>query len=170
MASNKTLFEDLFRAARRSAVHLEMRDGYMLDDEYAAWLRGDHTFESDEGNWWFSLVKESVARGVEIRRARVVSEPISSYVRFEYELTGGHNAKAGERVRWLPRRQATGLALPGNDFWLFDGETLLINHFAGNGDATEKEIVTDPAVIVLCRSAFEAVWELAVPHEDYQPS
>lgn len=35
--------------------------------------------------------------------------------------SAGHNVKAGEEVRWLPRRQASDLALPGNDFWLFDG-------------------------------------------------
>jgi hypothetical protein len=31
------------------------------------------------------------------------------------------NAAAGEDVRWLPRRRASDLALPGTDFWVLDG-------------------------------------------------
>lgn len=28
---------------------------------------------------------------------------------------------AGEDVRWLPDRRTSDIALPGDDFWLFDG-------------------------------------------------
>ncbi|MGV9622134.1 DUF6879 family protein [Streptomyces tendae] len=116
------------------------------------------------------LVSSAVARGVDVRRARVVSEPLSSYIRYEYELTGGHNVKAGEEVRRLPRRQASGLALPGNDFWLFDGTAVLFNHFAGDGTMTGEELVTDQTVVSLCCTAFAAVWERAIPHEEYRPT
>lgn len=77
--------------------------------------------------------------------------------------------KAGEDVRWLPRRQASGLALPGNDFWLFDGTSVLFNHFAGDGEMTGEELVTAPATVELCASAFAAVWARATPHEGYRP-
>jgi hypothetical protein len=162
----------MMRAATASAVHLEMRDGYMLDDPvFDAW-RADHSrvaVEDESGLSWRSLVREATSRGVSVRRARIVSEPLSEYVRFEYDITAGHNARAGEDVRWLPRRRATGLALPGNDFWLFDGHALLVNHFAGNGDWAATEHVTDPAVVTLCAHAFDAVWALAVPHAEYVP-
>ncbi|MEV6526771.1 DUF6879 family protein [Longispora sp. NPDC051575] len=106
---------------------------------------------------------------MEIRRARIVSEPISDYIRFEYDVTNGHNIKAGEHVRWLPRREASALALPGNGYWLFDGKTVLFNHFDGDGNMTGEEVVTDPEVVQLCDSAFEAVWHVATPHQDYRP-
>lgn len=164
--------ERMMRAAAVSAVHLEMRDGYMLDDPvFDAW-RADPSrvgVDDESGRAWRRLVRDATARGVAVRRARVVSEPLSDYVRFEYDITGGHNALAGEEVRWLPRRRATGLALPGNDFWLFDGKVLLVNHFAGNGDWTATEHVTDPAAVTLCAGAFEAVWDIAVPHAEYAP-
>lgn len=76
---------------------------------------------AERWSWWIELVSAAVSRGVDVHRACIVSEPISPYVRHEYEITSGHNVKAGEAVRWLPRRQASDLALPGNDFWLFDG-------------------------------------------------
>lgn len=165
--------EELFRAAAVSAVHLEMRDGYMLDDPVLHAWREDHshvTVDDEGGQRWRSLVRETVARGVAVRRARVVSEPLSEYTHFEYDITSGHNIAAGEDVRWLPRKHATGLALPGNDFWLFDGHTLVVNHFSGNGDWTGTEHVTDPAVVKHCAAAFDAVWEKAVPHAEYKPA
>jgi hypothetical protein len=95
--------------------------------------------------------------------------PVTEYIRYEYDVTAAHNIAAGEQVRWLPRRRASDLALPGNDFWLFDGVAVLFNHFAGNGDMLGEEYVTDPAVAELCATAFEAVWDRAVPHADYAP-
>ncbi|MFF2039322.1 DUF6879 family protein [Kitasatospora sp. NPDC058170] len=163
-------FEQLFQTASRSSVHLEMRDAYMLDDPaYRAWQNGRVALGGADEVHWRGLVRSAVDRGVEVRRARIVSEPLSDYTRFEYDITEQHNIAAGEQVRWLPRRRATALALPGNDFWLFDDEVLLINHFAGNGDWTDTEIVDDAEAVKLCATAFEAVWVRAAPHADYRP-
>lgn len=171
MAATSTV-DDLLRMCRRSALHLEMRDGYMLDDPMLhAWRSGHRDDPEDRASWWspwHELMAEAVGRGVSVRRARIVSEPISEYIRYEYDVTFA-NVAVGEDVRWLPRRQATSLALPGNDFWLFDEETLLVNHFSGEGDWLDVEQVSDPDVVKLCLSAFEAVWERAVPHAEYTP-
>jgi len=165
--------EDLLRSTERFAVHLEMRDGYMRSDPmFIAWQAGQRHDPSDRASWWrpwLQLVAEITDRGVAVRRARIVSEPVSEYVRFEYDITFT-NVAAGEQVRWLPRRQATDLALPGNDFWLFDERLVLVNHFTGEGESGGQEATPDPAVVKLCSSAFEAVWERAVPHEDYSPT
>ena len=164
-------YEDFFRAAKSSAVHLEMRDGYEKTERFHVWKAGNQpSYEKGYGQAWFDLMVESVGRGVEVRRARIVSEPISEYIRYEYEITAGHNVKAGEQVRWLPRRQATDLALPGNDFWLFDSEVVLVNHFNGDDIATGTEVIKDPAVVKLCATVFGAVWERAIPHEEYSPA
>jgi Family of unknown function (DUF6879) len=166
-------FEDLFRTAERSAVHLEMRDGYMASDPaFVDWRAGSRFDPAERWRSWLGTVREITGRGVRVRRARIVSEPLSAYVRFEYDVTDGLNVAAGEQVRWLPRRKASDLALPGNDFWLFDDETVLFNHFTGDGEVPEQgdeEVTTDPAVVKLCSSAFEAVWERATPHAEYRP-
>jgi hypothetical protein len=164
---------DLFASCTRSAVHLEMRDGYMLDDPMlAAWREGyreDPANPSSRWRPWFDLIRSTGNRGVPVRRARIISEPVSEYIRFEYDVTV-MNVAAGEDVRWLPRRRATDLALPGNDFWLFDGEVLLVHHFSGNGDMAGSELVTDTDVVKLYVTAFEAVWDRATPHADYRPA
>ncbi|MFJ9692707.1 DUF6879 family protein [Kitasatospora sp. NPDC101183] len=163
--------DELLKAARHSAVHLEMRDGYMLDDPALhAWRQGVRHDPADRSAWWrpwLDVVVEAVSRGVEIRRARIVSEPVSEYIQYEYDVTFP-NVAAGEQVRWLPRRLASTLALPGNDFWLIDGRLVVWGHFAGNGDWLENEATEDPAAVELCSVAFEAVWGLATPHDQYK--
>jgi hypothetical protein len=150
-----------------------MRDGYdRTDPTFIAWQNGHREDPNDRASWWrpwLDVIAETTQRGVEIRRARIVSEPVSEYIRFEYDGTFT-NVAAGEQIRWLPRRQATDLALPGNDFWLLDGNVLRVGHFNGDGQSTGHEIVTDQDVIKLCGLAFEAVWDRAVPHEQYRPA
>ncbi|GAA1898239.1 DUF6879 family protein [Streptantibioticus ferralitis] len=160
--------------AQRSAVHLEMRDSYTPDDpEFARWRAG-HRYGNDPEklpDWWGSwrdLVTETTARGVVMRRARIVSEPVTDYIRYEHDLTFA-NVAAGELVRWLPRRKAADLALPGTDLWLFDGSSVLFTFFSGIGEVVDREWCTEPAVVGLVSSAFEAVWARATPHEEYKP-
>ncbi|MEU3563274.1 DUF6879 family protein [Kitasatospora sp. NPDC006786] len=165
-------FAEQLAAARSSAVHLEMRDSYSVAKEtgpFAAWRDGFRHDPDDRTSWWrpwLTLIEETVARGVEVRRVRIVSEPVSEYIRFEYFGTFT-NIAAGEQIRWLPRRQASHIALPGNDFWLFDSESVRFNHFTGDGESAGPSFSDDPAVALLCATAFEAAWERAVPHENY---
>jgi hypothetical protein len=164
---------ELFDACARSAFHLEMRDGYALDDPMLiAWRAGHRDDPANRASWWrpwLDLVQTATHRGVHVGRARIISEPVSEYIRFEYDVTFT-NVAAGEEVRWLPRRLATGLALPGNDFWLFDDEVLIVNHFSGDGDKVDAELVTDAPTIKLCATAFQAVWERATPHANFCPA
>jgi hypothetical protein len=164
---------ELLTSCRRSASHLEMRDSYAAEDEkerlqrFLATGRRDHAAEYPERREWLDLMRRVTADGVRVRRARIVSEPVSGYIRFEWH-GAGPTIEAGEDLRWLPRRLASGIALPGNDFWLLDEQRAMFNHFSGDGVPLGQEITDDPAVVELCRSAFEAVWKTAVPHHEYQ--
>jgi hypothetical protein len=60
------------------------------------------------------------------------------------------------------------LALPGNDFWLFDSSLVLVNHFDGEGENMEVELTDDSEVAKLCDAAFEAVWKRATPHAQFE--
>lgn len=174
MPQSAPSFNDLMEAAQRSAVHLEMRDQYGVGDEAADfdnWLRtGERDVDPASEYWapWVDLISRAVVRGVTVRRARLVSEPVTDYIRFEHAGTTV-NIHAGEQVRWLPRRQASDLMLPGNDLWIFDGTTVLFNHFTGDGNWTEPglEMRTELGVAKQCSDAFEAVWERATPHNEY---
>jgi hypothetical protein len=160
-------FRELIAATVSSAVHLEMRDYYAPDEQFAAW-KGGTPRPVPAYPAWYDLVRKHTARGVRFRRARIVSEPVSDYIRFEHEATAGLNVAAGEEVRWLPRSRASDLCIPGNDFWLFDARLIRFHHFDGDGRVVEDELCDDPAVIRMCSVAFDAVWERAIPHADYQ--
>ena len=162
-------FRDLIAEATTSAVHLETRDAYTPDDpQYLDWLAGKPIPEPALPDW-HALVRAHVSRGIRFRRARVVSEPLAPFIRFEHFITNATNIAAGEEVRWLPRRRASDLCLPANDYWLFDDRLIRFHYFSGEGDIVEDELVSDPAVIQMCSAAFEAVWERAIPHADYRP-
>lgn len=162
--------EEEWAGVIRSAVHLEMRDSYIRDDPgFLAWQEGRTADAAAKYQTWTELMKEATARGVVVRRARIISEPLSDYCRFEYDMTDSVNLAGGEHVRWLPRRRASDIALPGNDFWIFDGTRGKFNHFTGEGASAGPEPVTDPRLVKLCADAFEVVWERATPHEEYKP-
>lgn len=174
MSSTLNEFRTHLDAAQRSAVHLEMRDSYAVGDEaedFANWkATGVRDVDPDTVNWkpWVSTVAETISRGIVMRRARIVSTPVSQYIAFEHAGTPV-NVGAGEQVRWLARRDASGIALPASDLWIFDETTVMFNHFDGTGDWAESplEVTRDPAVVELCRTAFEAVWARATPHDEF---
>lgn len=162
-------FSLLLSQCQLSAVHLETRDQYMpREPMYLDWLAGKDINPGQAHQDWFDLVRQTVARGVRMRRARVVSEPATEYVRYEHRLTASLNIGAGELVRWLPRRRASDLALPGNDFWLLDRRLVRFIHFAGDGEYLGDELTEDPAVVQLCSDAFERVWERATDHGEFR--
>jgi len=166
-------WSELLTSCQRSALHLEMRDWYSAEDEkdrferFLATGRRDHAAEAVERRDWLDLIRRVTAAGVRVRRARIASEPVSDYIRFEWH-GAGPSVEAGEELRWLPRRLASGLALPGNDFWLLDERTAMFNHFSGDGRPLGQEITDDAGTVELCRVAFEAVWKLAIPHGEYE--
>ncbi|KIZ14445.1 hypothetical protein SNA_35765 [Streptomyces natalensis ATCC 27448] len=146
-----------------------MRDGYMRSDPaFIDWAAGKPLDPAERWQDWLNIVKETTKRGVKVRRARIVSEPVSDYIRFEHSVTDGLNINAGEEVSWLPRRQATGLALPGNDFWVFDDKEALINHFDGEGESLQHEYTEERRLVSFLSSTFETVWQKAVPHVQYR--
>lgn len=160
-----------FVTFEREALHLEMRDAYGTAVELPhmrKWLDG----EPDDTEWlqdWFDTVQAGRAAGKVFRRARIVSEPVSDYQR--WVLQDSHlYIEAGEDIRWVPRRLVSQVALPGNDFWMFDRELVVFLCFAGSGLVTEYQATTDPEAIGLCLAAFYGVWKLAIPDRDYRSS
>jgi hypothetical protein len=161
----------LIGGAEQSAFHLEMRDTYAVAEEAAdveSWRAGTWTLEADAESkaGWLELMRAASGRGVVLRRARIVSKEPGEYIRFEHFGTP-NNIAAGEDVRWLWRTEASGLALPGNDFWVIDGTRVLFNHFTGSGGWLGNTASDEPAVARLCTHAFESVWELAIPHGEF---
>jgi hypothetical protein len=165
----------LLTTYEREAVHVEMRDVYTTNierDRFQTWLRGEPLAPESEAEWWrpwFELMSKNRSAGKVLRRLRIVSEPVTSYIRFEW-LDAAKLVEAGEDVRWLPRKKASTLLLPGNDFWMFDRSTVAFTHFSGDGHVLGHEITHDPEIVTRCATAFKSAWQLATPHNEFEPA
>ena len=159
--------DELLSSAGRRALHLELRDLYAGSAAYEAWLAGTEFDRRSLYAPWVDRLAPLVSAGADIRRARVVSEPVTAFIRFEYEITPEANLAAGERVRWVPRRAISTVAVPGNDFWLVD-DVVLFNLFSGDGEWIDTEVVRDAAAVSFCERSFEEVWGRGVDHAEYE--
>ncbi|MEV6984696.1 DUF6879 family protein [Sphaerisporangium sp. NPDC051017] len=160
-------FEYLVENTQHSIIRLELRDAYEAEPAFLHWKEtGVDTFD-----WgaWPDLVRSAVARGVRWRRLRVISEPVSDYIRWEH--SGTHTAvEAGEDIRWLPRMKAADLLLPGADCWVFDHRIIRWNF--QRGDDSNPRVYTyssDPRVAREFGGAFEMAWDRGIPHAEYKP-
>jgi hypothetical protein len=152
-----------------------MRDVYTTDiekDRFNTWLRGEPLDPESEAEWWrpwFELMNRNIRAGKVLRRLRIVSEPVTRYIRFEW-LDAAKLVECGEYVRWLPRKKASTLLLPGNDYWMFDRETVVFTNFSGDGHVLGHEITRDATIVATCAAAFDAAWKVATPHDEYEPT
>ncbi|MGP3958162.1 DUF6879 family protein [Nonomuraea sp. 3N208] len=161
-------FSELLAKCERTAFKLETRDQYMTSDPgYLAWEAGDPDGAVLSYADWTATAKAAVDRGVSMRRVRVISEPVSTYISFEHAVTPGVNLAAGEEIRWLPRRLASDLLLPGNDVWIFDDRLVQFCYFAGDGAWVANDENESPIVVRQCATAFAAAWDRATDHKEY---
>ncbi|MEV8376187.1 DUF6879 family protein [Kribbella sp. NPDC056861] len=161
-------FDELLARCTRSALKLEFRDQYMTGDPgYVAWQSGDVDQAVTEYAGWTATARDAVERGIQMKRVRIVSEPVSEYIAFEHAMTAQVNGAAGEQIRWVPRHRVSDLAVPGNDVWIFDDSVLQFCLFAGDGRFVGNEVSTDSEVLKLCISAFEAAWQRGIDHDQY---
>ncbi|MFC6884587.1 MULTISPECIES: DUF6879 family protein [Actinomadura] len=156
---------ELLRSAR-TILKLELRDNYDIDaDTFSAWRAGRSI--KDAVSVWGERAAARVAAGVVTRRVKIVSEPLSDYHRFILEASKPA-IDAGEDMRWLPRRLVSTVPLPGNDFFVLAGKTVIFNVFGGDDRRAEIQLSQDPEVVKLCVSAFDTAWALAIPHGEYR--
>jgi len=98
-----------------------MRDAYTPSDEgFLDWLAGKPVPEPALLEW-HDLVRASIARGVRCsRRARVVSEPLAPFIRYEYDITIGTNIAAGRAGALAPATPRVGPVPSGQTTsWVF---------------------------------------------------
>ena len=114
---------------------------------------------------WLDLVREAAAQGRRFARVRVVSRPINDYGRFSLwcaQFASG----AGEDIRYLDRKRAKALNLPGHDYWLFDSRLLLVMHFNDHDIFLGGEVIEDPAEIVQHNFWRDAGWHHSISRDD----
>lgn len=165
-------FQRLFVTFEHTAFRLEVRDFYNIAgeaDDFQRFLNGEHLdkrAEAEARRPWLDKMRAATAAGKRVERVRVVTEPLSDYLRFEMEGTD-LNIAAGEDIRYLPRQHTAAAQLPGHDFWLFDSSRLVLMRFDDQARPLPYELVTDPATVVEHCFWRDTAWHYAVPHDRY---
>lgn len=156
-------FRRLFHQFEHTAYRLEMREGYYEKEQLSQFLAGGPVDISYMNDWLALIVKLRVA-GKRIERVRVVSEPHSDYTRYGLWLCQ-YNTRAGEDIRYVPRKQAGGL--PDHDYWLFDSSLLYAVRFTDDDQLLGAELIDDPAAVIQAGYWRDAAWHHAVPYDQY---
>ncbi|MFC9993271.1 DUF6879 family protein [Nocardia sp. NPDC127526] len=167
-------FNEPFESCQREAFHYEVQDTYETPEEsepFTRFLAG----QPDDYVWmegWLDLVRSMTARGVHVRRARVVTVPHTDYTRFALEVAIRCNSVAGEEIKYLPRHLIDANLLTTDDWWLMDDETVAFTVFEPTGQFIGGAVTTDPRIVSYIREVRDRVWEQAIPLADYgdQPS
>jgi hypothetical protein len=157
-------FERLFDRFTRSAWRLECQGVYNEPEEREP-LKRFLAGEPDDGAWfadWPVWIRAQRAAGRTVSRVRVMTEPLTDYLRFQFTITPPA-VEAGEDIRLLPAAAFAALDLPREDFWLFDDTVVALLHFGDDGVAG-VEIITDDPTVATFRERRRRTWDAAFPY------
>ncbi|MEV6767089.1 DUF6879 family protein [Nocardia sp. NPDC051030] len=161
---------ELFRECRFDAFHLEVRDTYAVpseSEELRRFLNGEPTTVDYSSRPWIQLMRDTTARGVTVRRVRVITVPHSDYHRWLLSITHS-NAEAGEDIRYLPRHLAG--EVPTDDWWLYDDARVAFNLIDSGGKPDGMAVTSDDGIVAHCLSTRDRLWQSAIPFVDYVDS
>ncbi len=150
----------------RSAFRLELLPAYAVDsdgEDYRRWLAGEAEPTWSRKNEWLDVLREDAAAGRSNSRVKVMSPRPTDYERYAADWGYRYNAAAGEDIGILDLA-TTHLpdALAGlRDFWLVDGEHVMVMHYDEHGrfDGGEPAPAADLPRYVAAQNAAQAAAE-----------
>jgi hypothetical protein len=160
---------ELYTTFKRTAWRLEARDDYAVpgdDEDFDAFLAGRPVPpRTVENSWWLRTVADATRAGKSFRRVRLLSHPVTDYTRFEL-ASYPENIAAGEAVRIVERHVLTDSDehWSHQDFWLFDDEIAVLQHYSPRGSFLGVTQAEDPRPYAEIRRRAES---LSVPFEEY---
>jgi hypothetical protein len=119
---------------QRSAFRLETLPAYSMPQEadmLAAFCRGQEV-KLPEDHPWPQLVRGATQTGRTMQRVRVVSHPLTDYLRFELSLFP-RSVEAGEDVRVAVLDDHPELQVCEHDFWSFDDQVVVVLEYDNTG-------------------------------------
>lgn len=151
-----------------SAFRLELQPFYYEPTEQPTvdrFLAGDpqDPTEVESLRAWYALVSRVTGDGAVVARVRVQADPPNRYQQWERWISPWNTA-AGEDMRYLNEADARDIGLlpaaSGPDWWLLDGDRLIVMEFDSEGRRVRSTLVTDPERI----GQAKRWWQLAYAH------
>lgn len=164
-------FNSMFQNFKQSAYRLETLQAYAEQSEsspfnlYRRGVQPNSSFMAD----WCQMVRGHIEAGRSMRRVHIVDLPLSQYMRFEIECCYRDTGRAGEEIRLLERAKLpVGLSNAAlDDFWFFDGTTVMVNEYDPNGTIVQARISSVPKLVQHYASIDKQIWDLSVPFKEF---
>jgi hypothetical protein len=134
-----------FRDFTRSAFRLETLPVYTMPEEQDTirrFLAGEAP-SRDYHYGWMDTVAAAAAAGRPIQRVRVLSRPLSDYIRFEFAYGYDFSNSSGEDI-WIADMTDNNSGLPAEDFWMFDESAVVRMLYREDGTQIGRELVEEP--------------------------
>ncbi|MBW8794842.1 MAG: hypothetical protein JF597_14910 [Streptomyces sp.] len=162
-------FDRLFTQFKHTAWRLETRRRYASDETtgtYAQFTRGEPVNWDGVDAAWCAERREQTALGKRFERVRVIDSPPTAGQLYLLD-NARRNSAVGERIFNLWRQDADRLALPAEDFWLFDSRLVARLNFDAADNLLNVELITEPAAVLRYVQARDAAMHLAVPYDQF---
>jgi hypothetical protein len=168
---DRSEFQSLLGRFERSAWRLELQGRYDEPDEgalLAQWLAdGDPQPTLDWFADWPEWIAELAAAGRRFERVRVLTEPLTDYLRWQLDVISAPAVAAGEDIRVLPAEVAAELALGDTDFYLIDDQQVVVLEFE-QGTVSGARLLDSPAELDAFRAIRARAWDHALRFEEYR--
>lgn len=155
-----------FATFTSSAFRLETLATYRVAEEaeyFDRFLSGGEFPDQWRDNPW---VRDITENGRRLHRVRVLTTPLSDYLRFQLAWGYPGNVEDGEEITVLDLSESPVPGLPDHDFWLFDETTVLKMHYTGNGEFFGAELLP-PDRTGDYLTYRDAALNAAVPYTEY---
>lgn len=130
-------FDDAWNNATASIIRLETLPIYEIPAEmvrFEKFKRG-LPYLDDELNAWKNRLKETAQCGIKIERYRVVDEPISDYLKYEFDYW--KKTMDSQHVFTIKRKDYLPIVKNDNgfstDFWMFDQKIVYRMNYSPKG-------------------------------------
>jgi hypothetical protein len=164
--SPNDLLDEQFQGFTTSSWRWECQGDYAIDAAAMQRWRAGLPTDMSRKEPWLRTIRETVGAGKTFDRVRMLTEPITEYLRWLLEQTQS-NVDAGEDIRWVQQSVASELGMPDYDFYLFDDARVAIMRFGEDKLLAELEVLDDPDIVARHREFRDAVWPRATPHAEY---
>jgi hypothetical protein len=139
-------------------------DAEMLD----RYVAGEMFPEPAQPTEWTRFIDETVRSGREMPHVRLITEPLSTYLRSGVDWFFPHHVAAGRDLRILrPTARAADEARSVGDFWLFDKRVAAQMHYGPNGTFEGVQLHSDMEAVNHYRRLRDRLMDEAIPFQQW---
>jgi len=166
MLDEQALGNYIDRHFTRTLFRLECLPSYDVSsdgEDFARFLAGEAEPTWERKQPWLDHLRQERERGLYSHRVRVLTTPLSDYLR--YACTWGYalNSEAGEDIRVLNiSEKSPPDRLVSHDFWLIDNAQVVVMHYDDAGHYIGAKVAPEHA-LGRYREARDAAWTAAEP-------